>query len=243
MCEMVINYSSVPVDVIARNNNGVTPLHMAALSYSEACSMLLKYKADVNSVTKYGYTPLQYAAKNGCYKACRILYRIEETSFKGCKVYYPNEKLNVNLKNYFEEIALHLVITTRNAVIMHSKKQWPYNRSTDRYTKIVKFLLDMGADVNLQNKDGDTPLHIAARYEMEYIVKLLLHYNADVNITNKKGETAVNLVKNNKYPHVKVLLENNVVYSKGNYNFSIFDNTFVNICFQKSVPKTNWRAF
>ena len=101
----------------------------------------------------------------------------------------------------------------------------------------------MAADVNLQNNDGDTPLHLAARYEMEYIVKLLLHYDADVNITNKKGETAVNLIKNNKYPHVKVLLENNVVYSKGNYNFSIFDNTFVSICFQKSVPKTNWRPF
>ena len=77
MCEMVINYSSVPVDVNARNNNGVTSLHMAALSYSETCSMLLKYKDDVNDVTKYGYMPLQYAAKNGYYKACRILSRIE----------------------------------------------------------------------------------------------------------------------------------------------------------------------
>ena len=44
----------------------------------------------------------------------------------------------------------------------------------------------MAADVNLQNNDGDTPLHLAARYEMEYIVKLLLHYDADVNITKKK---------------------------------------------------------
>ena len=73
----------------------------------------------------------------------------------------------------------------------------------------------MGADANLQNFDGDTPLHLAARYEMEYIVKLLLHYNADVNITNKKSEAAVNPARKNRYPYVKALLEGNEVHSKG----------------------------
>ena len=195
MCEMVINHSSRPVNVNAKNHDGVTPLHMAALYNSESCTMLLKYDADVNSATNYGYTPLQYAAKNGCYKACRLLCKIEDTDFKGRVVYHLNEKLNIDSQNYYEDTALHLVINTRNAVIMHSKKKWPFNTCTDRYTKIVKFLLFMGADVNLQNYDGDTPLHLAARYEMEYIVKLLLHYNADVNIRNKKYEMAVDLTR------------------------------------------------
>ena len=216
MCEMVINYSSRNVDVNAKNHDGVTPLHMAALSNSEACAVLLKYEADVNSATNYGYTPLQYATKNGCYKACRLLSRIEKTNFKGRAVYHLNEDLNFNSQNYYRETALHLVIHTRNAVIMHSKKKWPFNRCTDRYTKIVKFLLNMGADANLQNYDGDTSLHLAAIYEMEYIVKLLLHYNANVNITNEKGGSALNSAKNNRYPYVKVLLENNEAYSKGN---------------------------
>ena len=51
---------------------------------------------------------------------------------------------------------------------------------------------------------------------MEYIVRVLLHYNADVNIKNKKDETAVFAAKSNRYPHVKVLLEENEVCSKGN---------------------------
>ena len=213
---MIINYSSYPIDVNTKNHYGITPLHMSALSNSESCTMLLKYKADVNSTTSNGYTPLQYASKNGCYKACRLLSRIEKTNFKGRTVYYPNENLNVNIQNYYGETALHLVINTRDAVIMHSKKKWPFNRCTDGYTKIVKFLLNKGADTNLQNYDGDTPLHLAASYEMEYIIKLLLHYNADVNIKNKKGETALNSAKNNKYPHVKILLTDNEVNSKGN---------------------------
>ena len=129
---MVITYSSQPVDVNAKNHDSVTPLHMAALSNSKTCTMLLKYEANVNSTTNYGYTPLQYAAKNGCYKACRLLSRTEETNVKSRTVYHLNEKLNVNSQNYYKETALHLTINTRNAIIMHSKKKWPFNRCTDR---------------------------------------------------------------------------------------------------------------
>ena len=79
---MVNNYSSLPVDVNAKTYDGVTPLHMAALTNSEACAMLLKYEVDVNNTTTYGYTPLHYAVKNGCYKACRLLSRIKEVCVK-----------------------------------------------------------------------------------------------------------------------------------------------------------------
>ena len=133
---------------------------------------------------------------------------------------------------------------------MHAKKKWPFNRCTDRYTKIVKFLLHMGADVTLQNYDGDTPLHLAAEFEMEYIVKLLLHYNADVNITNKKDENAADSAKNNIYPHVRVLLEDNKFYSKGNTYIQIANNVSGKHLFT-SVPQTNrqltnlklWRVY
>ena len=212
--EMLINHSSRPVDINAKNHDGVTPLHIAALPNSESCTRLLKYETDINSATNYEYTPLQYAANNGCYKACRLISRTEGTNFKGRTVYYTNENLNINIQNYYGETVLHLAINTRNAVIMHLKRKWPLSRCVDRYTKIVKFLLNKGADVSLQNYDGETPLHLAASYEMECIVKLLLHYNADVNITNKKDKAAVNTAKNNRYPHLKALLVANKVNSK-----------------------------
>lgn len=49
----------------------------------------------------------------------------------------------------------------------------------------------MGANVNLQNDDGETPLQIAARYEMDHIVKLLLHHNADILIKNNHNKVAL----------------------------------------------------
>ena len=83
MVEMVISYSSVSLDVNSKNFIGVKPLHVAALNNTEACSMLLRYKADINSTTSLGYTPLQYAAKHGQYEACRWLYILQSTNFKG----------------------------------------------------------------------------------------------------------------------------------------------------------------
>ena len=213
--EMVINYSSVALDVNSKNLIGVTPLHVAALNNTEACSMLLEYKADVNSTTNLGYTSLQYAASHGQYKACRWLCVLESANFKRRPVYYINEELNVNCKNCYEETALHLVIDARNGAIMKSKKKWPFNICEDRYTRIVKFLLKMGADPNIKNHSGDTPLHIAPRYEMEYIVMLLLHYNADADLRNDRNETSKDLTKNHSYPHVKDLITLNEFYSKG----------------------------
>ena len=196
MVEMVITYSSVPLDVNSKNIIGITPLHVAALNNTEACSMLLNYNANVNSTTNLGYTPLQYAAKHGQYKACKWLSILESKNFKGRPLYYMNEELNINWKNCYQETALHLVIDARDGAIMKSKKKWPFNICEDRYTKIVKFLLKMGADANMKNHSGDTPLHIAARHEMEYIVKLLLHYNADTDLKNDRNETAMDLTKN-----------------------------------------------
>ena len=215
MVEMVISYSPFSLDVNCKNHIGVTPLHVAAMNNTEVCSTLWKYNIDFNSTTNLGYTPLQYSAKHGCYKACRLLCILERTNEKGRPEYFRNEELNINWQNCYKETALHLAIESRNGVIMQSKKKWPFNICEDRYTKIIKLLLKMGANVNIKNHDGETPLHIAARHEMEYIVKLFLHYNADIHVRNHKNEIAMNLTKNNSYPHVKNLIMVNEFYGKG----------------------------
>ena len=73
----------------------------------------------------------------------------------------------------------------------------------------------MGADANIKNHSGDTPLHTAASHDMEYIVMLLLHHNADSDMRNNRNETAVDLTKNHSYHHVKDLLMVNKFYSNG----------------------------
>jgi ankyrin repeat protein len=53
-------------------------------------------------------------------------------------------------------------------------------------------LLKAGADVNLRNKNQQTPLHIATFAHNYYGAKWLLEHGADVNAVNKSGDTPLN---------------------------------------------------
>ena len=57
-------------------------------------------------------------------------------------------------------------------------------------TDIVKVLLDEGADVNFQNNDGSTALHVAAFFCRPEIVKILLDKGADKSVRNNYQTTA-----------------------------------------------------
>jgi len=55
--------------------------------------------------------------------------------------------------------------------------------------QIAQVLIDAGADLNFQNKDGSTALHTAAFFCRPGIVKMLLDKGADKTIRNKYGAT------------------------------------------------------
>ena len=52
---------------------------------------------------------------------------------------------------------------------------------------ICKLLVDHNADVNIQDKDGCTPLHRCTIGGKENLCRLLLEHNADVNIQDNAG--------------------------------------------------------
>ena len=48
---------------------------------------------------------------------------------------------------------------------------------------------EYGADLNKKNKDGDTPLHKAARERNTVVICVLIEAGADLNIKNNNGHT------------------------------------------------------
>ena len=60
----------------------------------------------------------------------------------------------------------------------------------------VDLLIRHGADINAPNRDGSTPLHVAAssRLALEStIVRLLLRHGANVDATDSKGRTPLDV--------------------------------------------------
>ena len=62
------------------------------------------------------------------------------------------------------------------------------------HTDVVEYLLERGADVNATNRDGNTPLHVAAFLCRTDIVELLLKSGASITRKNRRGETPPDVV-------------------------------------------------
>ena len=100
---------------------------------------------------------------------------------KPSSIVYFNKKYNMDLEATDENkmTALHLATLScmENSVI---------------------YLLNLGVNVNSQDKDGNTPLHFAIKKSQIRLIKKLIQRGADPNIpNNKRKKTPLMLAKNN----------------------------------------------
>ena len=75
-----------------------------------------------------------------------------------------------------------------------------------RHTRIVKMLLEMGADPNLPEQGGFTPLHIAAQNDDVDTVRILLLGGADLTLKSQEGKTALDLAMDAGHEKASALL-------------------------------------
>lgn len=95
----------------------------------------------------------------------------------------------VNYRGYKGDTALHIVTRDREL-------QW------------VGFLLNKGADPNVGDSNGDTPLIIAAGIGFEEAAAYMLAKGAKVDAINRRGETALAVAVQQRQPRmVEILLK------------------------------------
>ncbi|MFP3023282.1 MAG: ankyrin repeat domain-containing protein [Wolbachia sp.] len=131
---------------------------------------MIEAGADINAENKEGETPLCVAAMKGYSWVVELLLIaganvnvdvLAETSFNfvfevgsKVKVFY---KGNMNLAKRLGQAPLHIAVM-------------------ENHTEGVELLLNRGADVNAENKGGETPLYVAAVYHLIDIAKILIKY-------------------------------------------------------------------
>lgn len=154
-----------------RKENGDTMLHKAVQNRNIAIiSLLLDYGAQHNP-NRSGQTPLHLAATYGLVEIMQALLErgatIDEVDDNG------ESPLYIAVKHAGQMMAYHFSDT----------------ETCDRFFNAVNLLLKWGADTNLANKQGETPLLAASWYGNVQLTQLLLCYFADVNKANNKGES------------------------------------------------------
>jgi uncharacterized protein len=74
------------------------------------------------------------------------------------------------------------------------------------YSKIVKMLLDLGAEPNLREQGGFTPLHVAAQNDDVDTIRFLLLGGADLSLKSDDGKTAFDLAMDASHEKASALL-------------------------------------
>lgn len=85
-----------------------------------------------------------------------------------------------------------------------------------KYTKIAKFLIEKGADVNFKTiPDEDYPIHIACRMGCEDIVKILMdNPKVNLNCLNKYNETCFNIAIKSSHMSIYNMIVNKIKVQK-----------------------------
>ena len=103
-------------------------------------------------------------------------------------------------KNNLDMDSIEEVDNNKNTILHHCVEM-------DKYD-FVDALLYNGADPNVKNREGNTPLHIAGQKNYGKIMELLLEFGGDLEIKNNHQRTAVNLAIASKATSVLKVIEN-----------------------------------
>jgi len=169
---------------------------------------LTKNRIDFSEQNKDGDTLLIYASGKGRKEATKILLNA------GAPVNeYGGQGDNALLRAAAEDKPEVVAILLDAKADINSKGREAFLGATPLFLassvgadKIVKLLLEKGADVDLANKKGVTPLMDAA-YGSPRMVKILLQYNANPMLRDENGNSALRIARQSGQPEILNLLK------------------------------------
>ncbi|KAF5303343.1 hypothetical protein FQR65_LT08256 [Abscondita terminalis] len=197
MVEFLVEHGS---DVNRGDNEGWTPLHAtASCGFLSIAKYLIEHGANVAAVNNDGELPLDIAE---CEDMEDLLQsEIDEQGVDCDAARSEEERIMLNDAKEWLGTNNSLVDTIHpktGATALHVA-------AAKGYVKVIKILVQCGADVDKQDVDGWTPLHAAAHWGQKESAQLLTENYADMESKNYVGQTAFDVADNDMFRYLEDL--------------------------------------
>lgn len=167
----------------AEDGQEESPLHLSAMHNKvEITNYLAANGANVDSKNPEGETPLHYAAVyNSLGAAKALIHRCTGIcESEGKPVYFFGKGAEVDAKSNVGRSPLHLAAQKNNLAV-------------------AKFLIEKGANLNLQDENQETPLHLTAKNNCLDVADYMIKKGADIKARNVYGKTALDLAASSEF--------------------------------------------
>ena len=192
-------------NVSAEDNEGRTPLHVATQYSTEAVRALLEHGANVHAGTNRRSTPLHQAVP-GSVEILRAL--LEHGTNVGAKDEKGRTPLQVVAGDWtIEVICALLELGGADLSAGTNRSLTPLHKAVREHAKILRMLLDYGANVRAEDDMGRTPLHLVPDFGSIEIVHVLLKHGANVGAEDNEGRTPLHVAAHHNIEVVRMLLK------------------------------------
>jgi hypothetical protein len=196
---------------VPSSKSPAAPLYYAALCgfHHLVERLITKHPEDVNADGGWYVRPLVAALAGEHFQTADLLHR---------------NGANSDVRGYNGSIPLHAAARSGNPEMVRILIEydpanidarefdgwtplfWASGRHYSNDDSVLRLLLEHGADVNAQGRDGRTPLNGASSCGALGAVRLLLEYGADVEVKNNVGKTAMQVAADGGHDEVVELL-------------------------------------